>query len=49
MLESIIVVLPILWLIGIVSSYCVGSFGHILLAVTLVAVVLPLMRGRRAR
>lgn len=47
MLETIIVILIILWALGLVSSYTMGGFIHILLVVALVVVVIRLIRGRR--
>jgi hypothetical protein len=47
MLETLIVVLVILWLLGMVSSYTVGGFIHILLVVALVILVLRVIQGRR--
>lgn len=47
MLETIAVILIILWLLGIVSSYTMGGFIHILLVIALVVIVLRVIRGRR--
>ena len=47
MLWTILVVLLILWLIGVVSSYTVGGFIHLLLVVALVILVINLLTGRR--
>jgi hypothetical protein len=47
MLYTIAVVLLILWLLGLVSSYTMGGLVHILLVVALIVVVLQLLRGRR--
>ncbi|WP_240224818.1 lmo0937 family membrane protein [Rheinheimera hassiensis] len=47
MLETIIVLLVILWALGLVSSYTMGGFIHILLVVALVVVAIRLIRGRR--
>lgn len=47
MLETIIVLLVILWALGLVSSYTMGGFIHILLIVALVIVAVRLIRGRR--
>jgi hypothetical protein len=47
MLETIIVLLIILWALGLVSSYTLGGFIHILLVVALVVVAVRLIRGRR--
>lgn len=46
MLETIIVLLIILWALGLVSSYTMGGFIHILLVVALVMVAIRLLRGR---
>lgn len=46
MLESIIVILIIMWLLGWVMLPAVGSMIHLLLIVVLVVVVLRLLRGR---
>ncbi|MEH8021996.1 lmo0937 family membrane protein [Rheinheimera metallidurans] len=47
MLETIIVLLVVLWLLGLVSSYTLGGFIHILLVVALVVLAIRLLRGRR--
>ena len=47
MLETLIVVLVILWLLGIVSSYTLGGFIHILLVVAIVVLLLRVIQGRR--
>lgn len=46
MLYTIAVVLLILWLLGLVSSYTIGGFIHILLVVAIVMVLLRLISGR---
>lgn len=48
MLYTIAVVLLILWLLGLVTSYTLGGFIHILLVVALVMIVVNLISGRRA-
>lgn len=48
MLWTIFVVLLVLWLLGMVSSYTLGGFIHILLVVALVVLVINLIQGRRA-
>jgi hypothetical protein len=48
MLWTIFVILLVMWLLGMVSSYTLGGFIHILLIVALVALVLQLVSGRRA-
>jgi len=47
MLWTIFVILLVLWLLGIVSSYTLGGFIHILLVVALVILVINLLSGRR--
>ena len=47
MLETIAVVLIILWILGFVSAYTLGGFIHILLAIALVVIVLRIIQGRR--
>lgn len=46
MLETIAVILIILWLLGLVSSYTMGGFIHILLVIAVVVIVLRLIRGK---
>jgi hypothetical protein len=48
MLWTIFVVLLVLWLLGLVSSYTMGGFIHILLVMALVVLVIQLISGRRA-
>ncbi len=48
MLWTIVVVLLILWLLGIVSSYTLGGFIHLLLVLALIIIVVNLIQGRRA-
>jgi len=47
MLWTISVVLIILWLLGIVSSYTMGGFIHILLVVALVSILVSIIQGRK--
>lgn len=47
MLETIVVVLVILWLLGLVSSYTMGGFIHVLLVVAVVVILIRLVQGRR--
>ena len=44
----IFVILLVLWLLGLVSSYTLGGFIHILLVLAIVVLVLNLLSGRRA-
>ena len=48
MLYTVAVVLLILWLLGLVTSYTVGGFIHVLLVIALVVVLLRVIGGRRA-
>ena len=47
MLWTIVVVLLILWLLGLVSSYTMGGLIHILLVIAIVVVLLNIIQGRR--
>jgi hypothetical protein len=47
MLWTIFVILLILWLVGIVSTYTLGGFIHLLLVAALVVLILQLVSGRR--
>lgn len=47
MLYTILVVLVVLWLLGMVSSYTMGGLIHILLVVAVIILVLQLVSGRR--
>jgi hypothetical protein len=48
MLWTIFVILLVLWLLGVVTSYTLGGFIHVLLAVAVVLAILQLLQGRRA-
>jgi hypothetical protein len=47
MLWTIFVILLILWALGMVSSYTIGGFIHILLVIALVVVLIRVIQGRR--
>jgi hypothetical protein len=47
MLETIIVVLVVLWLLGMVSSYTIGGLIHLLLVLAVIVLIIRLMQGRR--
>jgi hypothetical protein len=47
MLETIAIILIVLWLLGLVSSYTMGGFIHILLVVAVVVILVRLIQGRR--
>jgi uncharacterized protein DUF5670 len=48
MLWTIFVILLVLWLLGLVSSYTMGGFIHILLVIAIVVLIIQLISGRRA-
>ena len=48
MLWTIAVVLVILWLVGLVSSYTLGGFIHILLVIAIVVILIRVIGGRKA-
>jgi hypothetical protein len=47
MLWTIFVVLLVLWLLGVVTSYTLGGFIHILLVIAIVTLLIRLIQGRR--
>ena len=47
MLYTIAVVLLVLWLLGLVTSYTLGGFIHVLLVLAVVVLILQLVSGRR--
>jgi len=48
MLYTIAVVLVVLWLLGLVSSFTMGGFIHVLLVVALIVIIVNFLSGRRA-
>lgn len=48
MLYTLAVVLVVLWLLGLVTSYTMGGFIHVLLVVAIVMVLLRVISGRKA-
>jgi hypothetical protein len=46
MLWTIFVILLVLWLLGLVSSYTLGGFIHLLLIIAIVVLVIQLVQGR---
>ena len=48
MLWTICVILVVLWLLGMVSSYTMGGFLHVLLVLAIVVVLVNVITGRRA-
>jgi uncharacterized protein (DUF58 family) len=47
MLVTIAIILLVLWVLGLVSSYTMGGFIHILLVLAVVVIVINLIQGRR--
>jgi hypothetical protein len=47
MLETVAVILVILWALGFVSSYTMGGFIHILLVMALIVILFRIIKGRR--
>jgi len=47
MLETIVVILIILWLLGLVSSYTMGGFIHALLVIAIIVIVIRVLQGRK--
>jgi Family of unknown function (DUF5670) len=47
MLETIAIILIILWLVGLVSSYTMGGFIHVLLVLAIVVILIRVIQGRR--
>jgi Family of unknown function (DUF5670) len=47
MLQTIALILVVLWLLGMVTSYTMGGFVHVLLVLAIVVVLLRVIQGRR--
>ncbi|MFA5338550.1 MAG: lmo0937 family membrane protein [Candidatus Omnitrophota bacterium] len=47
MLYTIAVILVVLWLLGLVTSYTLGGFIHVLLVIAIVVILLRLISGRK--
>jgi len=47
MLWTIAIILAVLWLLGLVSSYTIGGFIHILIVVAVIIVLIQVIQGRR--
>jgi hypothetical protein len=47
MLETIIVVLIVLWAVGLVTSYTMGGFIHLLIVLALIVLAVRIIKGRR--
>jgi hypothetical protein len=47
MLETIAVILIVLWLLGLVTSYTAGGLIHVLLVIAVVVILIRVIQGRR--
>jgi len=47
MFETIAIILIVLWLLGLVTSYTIGGFIHILLVIAVVMLLVRIIQGRR--
>lgn len=47
MLETIAIILVVLWLLGLVSGYTMGSFIHVLLVIAVIVIIVRLVSGRK--
>ncbi len=47
MLETLVVILVVLWLLGLVTSHTMGGFLHVLLIIAVIVIVIRLLQGRR--
>jgi hypothetical protein len=47
MLQTIAIILIVLWLLGMVSAYTMGGFIHILLVIAVIVILLRVIQGRR--
>ena len=47
LLTTIAIILVVLWLLGMVSSYTLGGFIHVLLVVAIIALLIRIIQGRR--
>ena len=47
MLYTIAVILAVLWLLGLVSSYTMGGFIHVLLVIAVIVIILQVISGRK--
>lgn len=46
MLETLVVILVILWLLGLVTSYTMGGFIHVLLVIAVIVILVRVLQGR---
>ena len=48
MLETLVVILIVLWLLGLVTSYTMGGLIHALLVIAIIVILVRVIQGRRA-
>lgn len=48
MLETIVILLLVLWVLGLVSSYTMGGLIHVLLVIAIVVILVRVIQGRRS-
>jgi hypothetical protein len=48
MLETLVIILIVLWLLGLVTSYTMGGFIHALLVIAVIVILIRVIQGRRA-
>ena len=48
MLNTLLVILIVMWLLGMVSSYTLGGFIHVLLVLAVIVILIRLIQGRQA-
>jgi len=47
MLETLIVILIVMWLLGLVTSYTMGGLIHVLLVIAVIVILMRVLQGRR--
>jgi len=47
MLETIAIILIVLWILGLVTSYTMGGFIHVLLVIAIIVILIRVIQGRR--
>lgn len=47
MLMTLAIILVVLWLLGVITSYTIGGFIHILLVVAIIVILVRIIRGKR--
>lgn len=47
MIETIVIILIVLWLLGVITSYTLGGFIHILLVIAIVVILFRIIRGEK--